>query len=38
MGLFGTASGKQVDEFAIGLARTLAANYPPKAGDSRPAG
>jgi len=40
MGIFGTASGKQVDEFAIGLARTLAANYPPMPAQSapRPAG
>ena len=40
MSIFGTASGKQVDEFAIGLARTLASNYPPMpaTGGTRPAG
>ena len=40
MNIFGSASGKQVDEFAIGLARMLAENYPPQpaAGGSRPAG
>jgi hypothetical protein len=30
MNFFGSVSGKQVDEFAIGLARMLAENYPPK--------
>ncbi len=40
MSIFGTASGKQVDEFAIGLARSLATNYPPMpaTGGARPAG
>lgn len=40
MSIFGTASGKQVDEFAIGLARTLAQNYPPlpATGAARPPG
>lgn len=40
MSIFGSASSKQVDEFAVGLARTLAQNYPPQpeAGGGRPAG
>ena len=29
MGLFGSASGKQVDEFAKSLAQELAKRYPP---------
>jgi len=29
MGLFGSASGKDVDEFAKGLARDIAKRYPP---------
>jgi hypothetical protein len=37
MSIFGTASGKQVDEFAIGLARTLAQNYPPQPAQGAPA-
>jgi len=38
MGIFGTASSKQVDEFAKGLARELAAQCPPdkERGDGRP--
>ena len=32
MGLFGSASGKQVDEFAKSLARELADRYPPTTG------
>ena len=40
MSIFGSVSGKQVDEFAIGLARTLAQNYPPQpaGGANRPVG
>jgi hypothetical protein len=39
MSIFGSVSSKQVDEFAVGLARTLANNYPPQpAGGGRPAG
>lgn len=34
MGLFGSASGKQVDEFAIALARELAERWPPGAGEN----
>jgi hypothetical protein len=39
MGLFGSVSGKQVDEFAIALARELAEQCPPEPGDGggRPA-
>ena len=39
MGLFGTASGKQVDEIAIALAREVAEQCPPVAGEGggRPA-
>jgi hypothetical protein len=33
MGLFGSASSKQVDEFAKGLARELVERCPPLAGD-----
>ncbi len=29
MGIFGSASGKQVDEFAVTLAQELAKRYPP---------
>jgi hypothetical protein len=29
MGLFGSVSGKQVDEFAVNLAQELAKRYPP---------
>ena len=40
MNIFGSVSGKQVDEFAIGLARTLAENYPPQPAEGaiRPVG
>jgi hypothetical protein len=34
MGLFGSASSKQVDEFAKGLARELAEQCPPEPGGS----
>ena len=39
MALFGTASGKQVDEFAIALAREVAEQCPPAPGEGggRPA-
>ncbi len=33
MGLFGSVSGKQVDEFAIALAREVAEQCPPVAGE-----
>ena len=35
MGLFSSASGKQVDEFAKGLARELAERWPPVTNESR---
>ncbi|MBC7802343.1 MAG: hypothetical protein H7Y16_00575 [Candidatus Parcubacteria bacterium] len=39
MSIFGSVSGKQVDEFAIGLARSLAKSYPPQPGEGgRPVG
>ena len=36
MGIFGSASGKQVDEFAIGLARSFARQCPPQKEEGRP--
>ena len=36
MGIFGSASSKQVDEFAVGLARALARQCPLAPGEGRP--